>query len=161
MNLEKYTQNSIEALRSAVQYAVDNQNGQWDQQHLLYSLLSQKDGASSQLMKKLNIAPNRMLAACDREIQRIPKMSGYAMTPDRMAPSRFVYDALNEAERQAEYMKDDFVSVEHILLGLIELPNAAVAGIFGEFGVTKEAFLEALQKMRGNTRVTSQNPEDT
>jgi len=161
MNFEKYTQNSREALNDAIQLALNNQNGQVDEQHLLYALLSQKDGLTAQLMKKLKIQPSRMMAACDRELQRIPKISGSGFDPNQIRFAPLLYEVFNEAERQSEYMHDDFVSVEFLLLGLIEKPNGAIRSIFNEFGLTKEGFLEALQKTRGNTRVTSQNPEDT
>ena len=161
MNFEKYTKNSMEALQSAIQLAADNQNGQVDQLHLLYALLKQEGGLTAQLMKKLKVTPNRMIAACERELQRIPKVMGAGVSRDNLRFSTYMYEALDEAERQAEYMKDEYVSVEHMLLGLLEKPNGPVRNIFTEFGVTMDNFLEVLQKTRGNTRVTSQNPEDT
>ena len=161
MNLEKFTQKSIEAVREAQECAIRNQNMQIDQQHLLYALLSQEGGLIGQMLKKLHIDAGRMAAACDREIQRIPRVSGPGREMDRVYISQAVEAALTEAEQQAGYMKDEFISVEHILLGLIEKPNGAIKSIFNEFGLTREAFLEALQKVRGNTRVTSENPEDT
>ncbi|MBR1559512.1 MAG: ATP-dependent chaperone ClpB [Clostridia bacterium] len=161
MNYEKLTQNSREAIQAAIQLAIKNQNGQIDQQHLLYALLNQEGGLAGQLMKKLHISTSRMLAACDREIQRIPKISGPGVDVNRVPTSQALYAALEEAEAQMGYMKDDFISVEHLLLGLIEKPNGATRSIFNEFGLKKEAFLDALQKTRGNTRVTSENPEDT
>ena len=161
MNFEKCTKNSIEALQSAIQLAADNQNGQVDQLHLLYALLKQEGGLTAQLMKKLKVTPNRMIAACERELQRIPKVMGAGVSRDNLRFSTYMYEALDEAERQAEYMKDEYVSVEHMLLGLLEKPNGPVRNIFTEFGVTMDNFLEVLQKTRGNTRVTSQNPEDT
>ncbi|MBQ3269218.1 MAG: type VI secretion system ATPase TssH, partial [Clostridia bacterium] len=161
MNLEKLTKKSMEAIREAQECAIRNQNMQIDQQHLLYALLNQADGAVGQIMKKAKLDARRMAASCDREIQRIPKVSGPGREPDKVYISQSVDAALTEAEQQAEYMKDEFVSVEHIMLGLIEKPNGAVKAIFGEFGLTKEIFLEAMQKVRGNARVTSENPEDT
>ena len=161
MNAEKITQKSMEAIRDAQQIAIRNQNMQIDQQHLLCAMLRQEGGLVSQLMKKLHIDAGRMAAACDREIQRIPKVSGPGREADKVYISQSVDAVLQEAEQQAGYMKDEFISVEHILLGMIERPNGAVRSIFTEFGLTKEAFLEQLQKVRGNTRVTSENPEDT
>ena len=161
MNAEKFTQKSLEAIREAQECAIRNQNMQIDQQHLLYALLNQKEGVSAQILKKCKIEARQMLTACDREIQRIPKVSGPGREADRVYISQSVDAALSEAEQQAQYMKDEFISVEHILLGMIEKPNGAVKAIFSEFGLTREAFLEALQKVRGNTRVTSENPEDT
>ena len=161
MNLEKFTQKSMDAIRDAQEIAIRNQNMQIDQQHLLCALLRQEGGLAGQMMKKLHIDAARMAAACDREIQRIPKVSGPGREADKVYISQSVEAALQEAEQQAGYMKDEFISVEHILLGMIERPNGAVRGIFNEFGLTKEAFLEKLQSVRGNTRVTSENPEDT
>ncbi|MER2142524.1 MAG: ATP-dependent chaperone ClpB [Eubacteriales bacterium] len=161
MNIEKFTQKSIEAIREAQSCAIRNQNMQIDQQHLLYALLNQEDGAAAQILKKAKIDTKRMATACDREIQRIPRVSGPGREMDKVYVSQSVDAALTEAEQQAQYMKDEYVSVEHILLGILERPNGAVRNIFNEFGLTKEAFLEAMQKVRGNTRVTSENPEDT
>ena len=161
MNAEKFTQKSMEAIREAQECAIRNQNMQIDQQHILYALLNQKDGVVPQILKKCKIDARQMFAACDREIQRIPKVSGPGREADRVYISQAVDAALTEAEQQAGYMKDEFISVEHILMGMIEKPNGAVKAIFNEFGLTRETFLEALQKVRGNTRVTSENPEDT
>ena len=161
MNAEKYTQKSLEAVREAQELVIRNQNMQIDQQHLLYALLNQEGGLIAQLMKKMHIDTARMLSACDREIQRIPKVTGPGREADKVYISQSVDAALVEAERQAEYMKDEFVSVEHILLALIEKPNGPVKSIFNEFGVNRENFLAQLQKVRGNTRVTSDNPEET
>ena len=161
MNAEKFTQKSMEAIRAAQECAIRNQNMQIDQQHLLYALMNQEGGLIAQMMKKLRIDAARLTAACDREIQRIPKVSGPGREADRVYISQSVEAALQEAEQQAQYLKDEFISVEHIMMGLIEKPNGAVKAILGEFGLTRDAFLEALQKVRGNTRVTSENPEDT
>ena len=161
MNAEKFTQKSMEAIRLAQECAIRNQNMQIDQQHLLYALVNQEGGLIAQMMRKMKIDAARLTAACDREIQRIPKVSGPGREADRVYISQSVDAALQEAEQQAEYLKDEFISVEHIMMGLIEKPNGAVKAIFTEFGLSRDAFLEALQKVRGNTRVTSENPEDT
>ena len=161
MNAEKFTQKSIEAISEAQKIAIRNQNMQIDQQHLLYALLNQEGGLVSQLMKKMRIDTARMKTACDRELQRIPKVSGPGREADRVYISQSVDNALMEAEQQAAHMKDEFISVEHIMLGLIEKPNGAVKAIFAEAGLSKDNFLSNLQKVRGNTRVTNENPEDT
>ncbi len=161
MNAEKYTQKSLEAVREAQELVIRNQNMQIDQQHLLLALINQESGLIAQLLKKMKTDVNRMVSACDREIARIPKVSGPGREADKVYISQSVDAALVEAEQQAQNMKDEFVSVEHIMLALIEKPNGAVKAIFNEFGVTRDAFLSALQKVRGNTRVTSENPEDT
>ena len=161
MNAEKYTQKSLEAVREAQELVIRNQNMQIDQQHLLYALLTQEGGLIAQLLKKLHIDVNRMTNACNHEIQRIPKVTGPGREADKVYISQSVDAALVEAENQAQYMKDEFVSVEHIMLALLEKPNGAVKGVFTQFGLTKENFLAELQKVRGNTRVTSDNPEET
>ncbi len=161
MNAEKFTHKSMEAIQEAQRCAIRNQNMQIDQQHLLYAMLNQEGGIATQILKKAKIDTKRMASACDREIQRIPRVSGPGREMDKVYVSQSVDAALTEAEQQAQYMKDEFISVEHILLGIIEKPNGAVRSIFSEFGLTKEAFLDAMQKVRGNTRVTSENPEDT
>ena len=161
MNQDKYTVKSMEAIREAQEVVIRNQNMQIDQQHLLYALLNQEGGLIPQLMKKLHIDAARMKTACDREIQRIPKVTGPGREADKVYISQSVDAVFAEAEQQAETMKDEFVSVEHIMLAMINKPNAAVKSIFNEFGLTRENFLAELQKVRGNTRVTSENPEET
>ena len=161
MNAEKYTQKSLEAIREAQDLVIRNQNMQIDQQHLLYALLNQEGGLIPQLMKKLHVDLNRMLSSCDREIQRIPKVTGPGREANKVYISQSVDSALVAAEEQAEYMKDEFVSVEHIMLALIDKPNGPVKAILSEFGITRENFLAQLQKVRGSTHVTSDNPEET
>ena len=161
MNAEKFTKKSLEAIQSAHDVAMQNRNAQFDQQHLLYAMLNQEDGLAVQLMKKLKINPGRMAQACEREIQRMPSMSGPGYQANTLSMSVALNDALRAADEIAGRMKDEYISIEHLLLGMLDKPNGPVKAIFGEFGVTKDALLDALQKMRGNTRVTSENPEDT
>ena len=161
MNAEKYTQKSLEAVRDAQEIAIRNQNMQIDQQHLLLALIRQEGGLIAQMLKKMKVDANRMVNACEREIARIPKVTGPGREADKIYISQSVDAALIEAEQQAQAMKDEFVSVEHLFMAIVEKPNGPVKAILSEFGVTKEAFLNALQKVRGNTRVTSENPEDT
>ena len=161
MNAEKYTQKSLEAVRDAQEIAIRNQNMQIDQQHLLLALIKQEGGLIAQMLKKMKVDANRMANACEREIARIPKVTGPGREADKIYISQSVDAALIEAEQQAQAMKDEFVSVEHLFLAIVEKPNGPVKTILNEFGVTKEAFLNALQKVRGNTRVTNENPEDT
>ena len=161
MNAEKYTQKSLEALRDAQEIVIRNQNMQIDQQHLLLALLRQEGGLIGQLARKMKVDVNRMAQACEREIARIPRVTGPGREADKVYISQALDACLIEAETHAQNMKDEFVSVEHIFLGLIEKANGAVKGIFSEFGVTRELFLNVLQKVRGNTRVTNENPENT
>ena len=161
MNMEKFTKKSLEAIREAQQVAIEHQNMQIDQQHLLYALTAQQEGLIPQLFTALNIEPQRVLSACEREIERIPKVSGPGRDPEKVYISQSVDAALNEAEKQAEHMKDEYVSVEHIVLALMEKPNGVLKRLFGEIGLSRDAFLKQLQAVRGNARVTSDQPEDT
>ena len=161
MNMEKFTKKSLEAIREAQQVAIEHQNMQIDQQHLLYALTAQQEGLIPQLFTALNIEPQRVLSACEREIERIPKVSGPGRDPEKVYISQSVDAALNEAEKQAEHMKDEYVSVEHIVLALMEKPNGVLKRLFSEVGLTRDAFLKQLQAVRGNARVTSDQPEDT
>ena len=146
MNFEKYTQKSVEVVNKARDYSINSQNAKVDQQHLLYALLNQKDGAVAQMLKKLKINARQMASACDREVQRIPKVAGSGVDMNRFEITQALNDALIEAEQQAAYMKDEYVSVEHLMLGLIENPNVAVKGILNEYGLTREAFLDAMAR---------------
>ena len=159
--MEKFTKRSLEAIRDAQQVAIEHQNMQIDQQHLLYALTAQQEGLIPQLFTALNIEPQRVLSACEREIERIPKVSGPGRDPEKVYISQSVDAALNEAEKQAEHMKDEYVSVEHIVLALMEKPNGVLKRLFSELGLTRDAFLKQLQAVRGNARVTSDQPEDT
>ena len=161
MNMEKFTKKSLEAIRAAQEAAIAHQNMQIDQQHLLYALLTQQDGLIPQLFTALNIDPPRAAEACERAIERIPKVSGPGREPDKVYISQSVDAALSEAEKQAAHMKDEYVSVEHIVLALLEKPNDVVKQLFAEFGLSRDAFLKQLQAVRGNARVTSDQPEDT
>ncbi len=161
MNFEKYTQKSKEVVVEARNYSIQNQNAKTDQLHLLYALLSQKEGAVGQMLKKLKINARQMASACDREIQRMPKVAGGGVDMNRFDLTQSLLEALMEAEQQAEYMKDEYVSVEHLMLGVIEKPNVSVKNILSEYGLTREAFLDAMMQVRGNRSVTSENPEDT
>ena len=161
MNAEKFTQKSLEAVRAAQDLVIREQNMQIDQQHLLAALLSQENGLIPQILGKMHINAGQVLSACEREIAKIPKVSGPGREADKVYVSQAVDAVLTGAEDIAAGMKDEFVSVEHIMLAMIDKPNGAVKRIFTEYGLTRDAFLEKLQKVRGNTRVTNNTPEDT
>ena len=161
MNMEKFTKRSLEAIREAQQVAIEHQNMQIDQQHLLYALTAQQEGLIPQLFTALNIEPQRVLSACEREIERIPKVSGPGRDPEKVYISQSVDAALNEAEKQAEHMKDEYVSVEHIVLALMEKPNGVLKRLFSELGLTRDdAFDKCLSAVK-SAPVTSDNPEGT
>ena len=161
MNAEKFTQKSLEAIKMAQSIVIEYQNMQIDQQHLMAALLKQPEGLVPKLLKKMHVSPEELLQACEQEIARIPKVSGPGRDMERVYVSQAVDAVLTEAEQQAAYMKDEFVSVEHIMLAMIDKANGPMKRIFERMGIGKQAFLEALQKVRGNARVTSDTPEDT
>jgi len=161
VNAEKYTQKSMEAVRDAQELVIRNNNMQIDQQHLLYALCAQEGGVTSQILNKMGVDAHAFMAAIDAEINRIPRVTGPGREANKVYISQSVDAALVEAENQAAAMKDEFVSVEHILLALIEKPNSALKRLFETHKITREEVLKKLQKMRGNTRVTSDNPEET
>lgn len=161
MNAQKFTQKALEALQDAQSIAVRNQNQSIDEQHLISALLSQENGLFSQLVLKMDKNPEMLLNAVEGAINEIPKVTVSNRQAGAVYISNELDKALAEAEVIAERMKDSYVSVEHVVLGIMEFPNKEIERIFKEFGIDKSAFLKALQTVRGNTTVDSQNPEDT
>ena len=161
MNAQKFTQKSLEAINDAQSIAIRNSNQMVDEEHLLLALMEQDNGLIPELMKKLNIDINAFSSKLEQAVNAIPKVQIGGMAADSVYVSQELNKALTEAEQQAQRMKDEYVSVEHIFLGIIENPNKAVLDIFKTFGVEKSKFLKALQEVRGNAQVTSQNPEET
>ena len=157
MNTQKFTQKSLEAVQSAQSAALEHKNTQIDQQHLLYGLLTQSDGLIPQMLVKMNISVNGLLNDCEKEIKNLPYGSGSG----QLYLSGEVNMVLEQAEKMAENMKDDFVSVEHIFMALINSPNEAVKRLFKKYNITKDEFMKQLKAVRGNARVTSENPENT
>ncbi len=161
MNIQKLTQKSVEALQEAQSIASRNSNQAVDQEHLLMALLKQENGLIPQLFVKMNIDPQNMADAVEKAVDSIPKVQVGGRAHGSVYISSELDRALSEAEAQAERMKDEYVSVEHIVLGIMEAPNKAVKELFKSFNITKSKFLQALQSVRGNAQVTSQNPEET
>ncbi len=161
MNPQKYTQKSLEAIQEAQNIAVRNQNQSVDEEHLLDALLTQENGLIPQLLLKMGIEPKLALNAVEGAINSIPKVTVSGRQAGTVYISNDLDKALAEAEVQADRMKDSFVSVEHIILGIFENPNSNVKNIFKSLGIEKSKFLKALQEVRGNTHVENQNPEDT
>ena len=161
MNTEKLTQKTIEALRGAQNAATENGNPSVEEEHLLYALLTQPDGLVGEVMHSVGASPEDMIAELDRLIAQFPKAGGSGYDPSRIYISASLDKALTEAEKQAGKMKDDYISVEHVLLGILEYPTDNVKALFRAQNVTAAAVLEALRKIRGNQKVTSDNPEDT
>jgi len=161
MNEQKFTQKSIEVINNAQSLAVEHQNVQIEQAHLLYALLEQKDGLINELLKKIGIDTANFLEGTKSIINKIPGVSGPGRERDKVYISQDTDKALVVAEKTASKMKDEYISVEHIMLGLLEAPDTKLKELFKTFNLNKEAFLSSLMTVRGNTRVTSDNPEDT
>ena len=156
MNLQKFTQKSLEAIQNAQSNAVEYGNPQLDQQHLLLALLQQEDGLIPGLLQKMNINVNGLTQAVENEVKRLPRVSG--------GETRVAVDlekALTAAEKLAENMTDEYVSVEHIFMAMVNAPNAALKELFRQYNVDRDGFMKILATVRGNTRVTSDSPEAT
>lgn len=161
MNTEKLTQKSLEALKSAQTTAVENGNNSVEEEHLLYALVSQQGGLISEIFKNIGASPENLASALDASISKFPKVSGGGYDPNRIYISASLDKALSEAEKQAEKMKDEYISVEHLLLGIMERPTDSIKQLFSNHGITLGKVLDALKKIRGNQKVQSDNPEDT
>ena len=160
MNIQKFTQKSIEAIQSAQNIAIENQNAQVEQEHLILALLEQENSLIKELIKKIG---QEELVEEDirRRVLSLPKMTGGARQAGSIYVSQDVDVTLTDAEKTAKKMKDEYVSVEHIMLSIFDNANSKLKEIFKMHNITKNDFLKALLEVRGNTRVTSDNPEDT
>ena len=161
MNLQKFTQKSIEALQAAQRMTVEHGHQQMCQEHLLLALTQQQDGLIAELLRRIGASPETIAAELQNALDSIPKVGGSAVDPEKIYISRETEQALTEAEHRAEQMRDDFVSVEHIVLGILQKPQKNVEGILSRNGVTRDSFLAALKQTRGNQHVTTDNPEGT
>ena len=161
MNLNKLTQKSLEAVQSAQTLAVENGNQQVQQCHLFLALLQQEDGLIGQLMDRMGVPGDSLASALSGAVGALPKISGSNREADKIYVSQGLDQALTEAEAQASRMKDDYVSVEHLVLGMLEKPEGDVKKLMGTFEIDAGRFLAALRDVRGNARVTSDNPEET
>ena len=160
MNFQNYTQKSLEAVQSAQKIAVNNGHQQLEQVHILLALLQQEGGLVPQLLRKMEITVESLEAAANAELRKIPSVKT-SREADRFYISADADAALNAAEERAKVMHDEYVSVEHILLGLLETAQGGVKNLFSTYNITSEAVLKALQSVRGNQRVTSDSPEGT
>ncbi len=160
MNLQIYTQKSIEALKTAQSDSLERGNPQVEQEHLLLALLTAEDGFVKELISRMGVDTGTLADAVKRVIDSFPHTSG-AREADKLYISRNLDKACITAEKTAERMKDEYVSVEHLFLGLVKEASRAVSSIFGTFGITEEKFLAVMKDARGNTRVTTDNPEST
>ena len=161
MNTNQYTQKTIEAIQAAQQLAVEYQHNALEPEHLLLALVSQENGLIPQLLQKMNVDAGSLSAAAAEKLAALPRVSGSGRDPDKIYISQAADKALSAAAREAKAMKDEFISVEHLMLGLLSEPNQNTSNLFRAFGITKDGFLKALSGVRGNQRVTTDNPEDT
>lgn len=160
MNIQKFTQKSIEAIQKAQSLVIENENSQIEQEHLLYALLIGENSLIKELLKKMNVG-EEFQKTVKNEIDNKPRMHSEARQMEQVYISRDVDEALTDAENTADKMKDEYVSVEHIMLGLIDKANSKLKQLFKTFNIDKNNFLKVLLEVRGNTRVTSDNPEET
>ena len=161
MNTNQYTQKTLEALQAAQQLAVEYQHNALEPEHLLHALASQEQGLIPQLLQKLNVDPGSFAAAVAEKLSALPRVSGSGRDPDKVYISQATDKVLSAAAREAKTMKDEYVSVEHVFLGLLDEQTQNTADLFRAFNIRKDAFLQQLTAVRGNQRVTNDNPEDT
>ncbi|WP_195984098.1 ATP-dependent chaperone ClpB [Clostridium sp. D33t1_170424_F3] len=161
MNAQKFTQKSLEAIQEAQNLAISNHNMQIEEEHLVCALLQQQNGLIPQLLKKMGIDSVSVQQAVEEKISRIPGVTGPGREAGKIYVSGDVDAVLIAAEKEADRMKDEYVSVEHIMLAVLNRPNQAMQDVLKRFHIEKDAFLTALSSVRGNTRVTSDSPEET
>ena len=161
MNTNQYTQKTLEALQAAQQLAVEYQHNALEPAHLLHALAAQENGLIPQLLQKLNVDPGSFAAAVAEKLSALPRVSGSGRDPDKVYISQATDKVLSAAAREAKAMKDDFISVEHLFLGLLDEQDQTTSELFRAFNLKKDAFLQQLTAVRGNQRVTTDNPEDT
>lgn len=156
MNFQKFTQKSVEAVNESQSVAREYGNRELREEHLLLALLNQRDGLIGGLVSSITNNKTALISQLENTVSRFPKVSG-----GEMYISEALNNVLENAEKQAEYMKDGFVSVEHIFLAILDAPTKEIKELFKTFNITKQNFLEALKGVRGNSNVTNENPEDT
>jgi len=157
MDYQKFTEKSLSALYAAEQYAREYGNPEIRAEHMLYALLTQENGIIPEVVKGLNVNTQNFAKDVDKLICDLPKVQGQ----NGVYTSGNLTAALDEACKQAESMKDDYVSVEHLMLGVIKKADGKLKTLLNSYSIDKDAFLKALLSVRGNQRVTNQNPEDT
>jgi len=156
MNITKFTQNSQNAVNMAQQYAVEYGNQEIEEEHLLYALLNIDDSLILKLIEKMEIRSDEFVRRVKEGLEKRVKVQG-----GELRIGQKLNETLITAENQAKSMGDEYVSVEHLFLSMIDHPNKEIASIFKEYGITRERFLNALSSVRGNVKVTSDNPEGT
>ena len=161
MNMNQFTQKSLAAIQGAQDIALEHGNQQIEQPHLLLALAGDGEGFIPQLLTAMGMTVPSFLAAVQAEVDRLPKVSGSGRESGKIYVSQEVDKALQAAEQEARAMKDEYISVEHILLGLLAHPGSALKELFRTYRLDKEGVMQALAQVRGSQRVTSDNPEET
>ena len=161
MSQLNYTQKSTEVLQTAQATATEYGSPQVEQCHLLYALIADPQGLSSQLLEQTGVTMASFRAAVKQEVENQPRVSGGGHEADKIYVSRDVDRALNSAQSIAAGMKDEYISVEHLLLGVYDSADGKLKQLFQTYQITKEKLMQALSSVRGNQRVTTDNPEDT
>ena len=161
MNAQKFTQKSLEAVQSAQDTAIEYQNNAIEPEHLVYALLNQENGLIPQLMTKMNVDAQALSNSVLAVISAMPKVTGSGRQSGTVYISQAADRMLVDAEKQAQGMKDEYVSVEHIFLAALDNPTAKLKETFSVFSIDKNKFLKVLMSVRGNAKVTNQNPEET
>ena len=156
MNINKFTQKSMQAVNNLEKVAYEYGNQEVEQEHLLYSLLNQEDSLILKLIEKMGINKEAFARSLDEALNKRPKVSG-----GQVYIGKDLNRVLVSAEDEAKAMGDEYVSVEHLFLSLLRYPNQGIHALFKNYGITKERFLQVLSTIRGNQRVTSDNPEAT
>ena len=161
MNNQQFTEKSREALALSQQLTVQYHHQEVSQEHLAYALLSDAQGLIPQLLTKMGKAPQEIALRLESMISRMPKVMSSGREMDKIYISTDVERALVAARERAEAMKDEYLSVEHLFLGLLDKPSRTMAEVWKSYAITEKTFLPALQSVRGNARVTGETPEET
>ncbi|MCE5195624.1 MAG: ATP-dependent chaperone ClpB [Negativicutes bacterium] len=161
MNTQKLTQKSMEALEAAQSLTISNQNQQLEAPHLLLALLQQENGLIPEILRKMQISPEKLAEETEKLVKSYPAVTGSGREAGKIYVSPAVDQILNAAEKTAQKMHDDFVSVEHLFLGILQQPGNQLSRLFAAQAISEAGFLKALATVRGNTRVTTDTPENT
>ena len=161
MDMNQFTQKAREALQAAQRIAVEYSNNTVEQEHLLAALAQQQDGLIPQMLTNMGTDPNAFAQAALQKVEALPRVTGSGRDPNQIYIGTDLDRTLNAAEAQAKQMKDEYISVEHVFLGVLQRPGKGAAELFKAFSITTEKFMQTLSSVRGNQRVTSDNPEDT
>ena len=161
MNMQNLTRKSTEIIQDAQSVAIEYQNMNIEQQHILYAMMNQENGLIPQLLMKMGVDTESFSNSVSSSINNIPKVTGSGRKPGTVYVTQDVDRALQKAEECAKRMSDEYISVEHLFMGLLEAPNSEVSKLFKTYSITNDAFLKALSEVRGSQRVTTDSPEET